>query len=224
MKDNSNIYPCFCAIIDCDIALSSYRICLNCNEKICEYCIEDKYCKCGGIEEKGKYKHIYVSKSEIQFEMCRNHLEYQCHFYCYDCKYYVCILCKSDSSHNSHKVVLIDSYIKMQKNNINTQRTNLEKMTKFLQDKEKELKEKKESILKYKEKLLQKTTLNTVNFSKIVGEVVNEKKMQIHNESLREIIDLKNELINRKRELEIRKNFNIHFNGFILGMNIIYLI
>ena len=211
---------CFC-IIHQHETLSYYKSCINCEEKLCEMCLDEKTCSCEGINDNNSSKITYINRGDILFEMCTNHIGYQCHFYCITCKQYICVLCESFHKQKMHKIILIDAYINLQKKNINTQRNNLEKVRKSLQEKRSKIDSIEDSIQEYTEKLMQKILSLKENFLKTKEIVVEEKSRHMESQSLAEIQDLRTELVNLKLELEKRKKFNEYFKNFIKGIYII---
>ena len=128
---------CFCCIA-LDEDLNYYKECLNCNKKLCELCLGNKKsCECEGIIK--EFKKVYLTRGDISFEICTSHSSYQCHFYCLDCKKYVCIICVTDDEHEGHKNILIEKFVKLQKENIEIQKKNLENVLLSVNDKCKEL-------------------------------------------------------------------------------------
>ena len=77
---------------------------------------------------------------------------------------------------------------------------------------------KKEKISSYVEKLIKKTETNKIVFSNMIKEVLEDKFKDIRECSLDEILALKDVLLKRKREFEIRKKYNEHFLKFLSGM------
>ncbi len=212
------IEDCFCFVHENE-DMNHYRECLECGEKLCELCIAfEKACDCGKITEKDKYKKIYITKGEIEFEMCKSHLGYQCHYYCNSCSNYICILCSRDISHKSHRVIVIDDYIQLQNKNISNQKENIQKVLENIQIKESELDLKREQLINYLNESKQKIQQNLQKFLESVNESLQEKRKVLEQNSISDIIALKNELLFRKQELENRKRFIVNFQNFISGI------
>jgi hypothetical protein len=212
------IEDCFCFVHQNE-EMNHYRECMDCNEKLCELCIaNDIACECGNIKQKDRYKKIYITKGEIEFELCISHLGYQCHYYCNTCLKYICILCSRDISHKSHKIILIEDYIQLQSKNISNQKENIQKVLETIKIKETELDSKREQLINYLNESKQKIQQNLQKFFEYVNESLQEKKNILKQNSVSDIIALRNELLFRKQELENRKRYIVNFQKFIDGI------
>lgn len=107
--------------------------------------------------------------------------------------------------------------IKLQKKNIDLQKENNRMVKSSIEKQINELENCKAKLNNYLQDLAKKSQQMVSQFSEIIRKVCSEKSKYLESSQNKDIYELRDELIRRKNELEVRKKYITNFLNFLEG-------